>query len=1696
MPFNLERALKEGTSYEDIARYLADTHRFNLQKAIQDGATNEQIAKFLAPQEKPTKGVGEAFVAGLGESVPGLAIMGELPSPPPMKETMGERVARQVGTVAGDIPLFVAGGAIAAPAGPVVSTAAAMALPAGLRKVLIDRIQKGDIDAVAAIKEAAKGAVIGVATGVVGKFIPGIAKIPAEIAAMTTVGAGLEGRLPTAREFVDASIVLGGLHVAFRTPAGIRRLREAWKVSKRPPIEIAKAPTPEEARILGIPMKPVPPAPEAPQGAMLERPVAAPPITEVPSRPPTKGEVWEGEGGFIPPEAVQGELPLSPTKPPTMVEVAPSIPVTEAPTVKVQLYETQPVVYKGSLKTKPSTKREVWEAVAGIRFEGVQEVKGRAPIYLYTDMQEGPSKGATFGVEVRSADAISAKLGEVRKRFEVAPSIELVQRYEEPGIGVATFDKPQGIYTTPYGVTSPHADLGGEQFIWRKNSNAKVLKIDITQVPPEITMRKGARDAGANIWALQKLVGKEEFLRLKELPTNNLLTELKNKFPTVNWERAIREGGDKQDVLEGLGGVLARKAGYDAIETFGKEKEWNEYVGLTEKSMTLLTKTQVPSKEGVIKEVERYKEAPKPTTAESSIDYDEYHFGEKEQPEIFYKNLEEQLTAFDRHFGEEVATEKTVYRKEMREVPEVPPAEKKAFTRRERTKGTKAADMGKRKVEFDKDDILDDIDDTMPVEEAKSVIKQALSEDNELAVKAERNRLISKIIAKRKGRKEPLPPAVATPDDTPQIYMIREAGKPPDKFTMSKKQALDIVADWNRQLTEAAKKGEPFPVHTLEVNRAMHVMSNESISSETWFEVPKRAPKEEDGIELYSGIPLDRMGRMLKVLFKKEFNIPKEVPSPSIGSSFIASDVAKDVSEFIKSKTGIKAKTTPEDISGFVVNEWLRMPTSVAERIPMYRPVQENIRKMWLAGNKLKEITYITTEPYWKLKRAERATVNRVFYEIDGSKRALSEEQLRSAYKMNDSQIAAYKGVRKELTNIAHIMAAGMREAKVPEEEIDAFLRNSETYFPHQRYGSWGVMVKRKGAADPIYLEMFETDIRGTAKGKAQRAVQAYRKQYSTPDYKVTQVNWKDKPEEFWRDLPSNKQIDSIAEYLRRELPKASDVVDQMLRDLRLTKGFSKHFIARKNIPGYSKNAERVLATYLNSAIGWQARQLYAQKIFSSLGKIDAQRYPNLYKFASENVHYVLSSRSQEFSRVRGALFYWYLGLSPKSAFVNATQNFVTAAPALSSYSGKNGFTQIYRAMKDIATKSLTEEELVALEQAKRLGTTRDLMVEEFSAKSDEFMTETMTKKAAAALRYMFSTVEVYNRETTLLAFFRAARAKGVPLEQAIEGATRAVDNTHFIYGKYNRPKLARGLGAPLMTFRLFGLHYLNFLNNSLSRGEYKTVAQSLGAVLALSGIAGIPAFNTLNGVYHWVSDRNAEEDIRKVLNEMSQKLLGDEHKDVQATIADSISYGALSTLGVYLSGSVGMGDILPSPSIDKIIGVLGDIPRRGRNILQDIRSGNYLRAIEDSSPEFVRNPLAAVRQLNGIYTRGGSPITDEMGKPIRMTPYQAAIKSIGFQPIEISKRYKVSELIKQKEGDRSQLKKAYLDSIMVAIAKHDNKLLQEIWADLREYNKDKDIEDKIFVKYSDIQRRYTLSRAGGLRAVQKRRLTKEFVGR
>lgn len=221
-----------------------------LKQEFQSNIAKAAAEKPVKTEPKKADSFLEALDAGWQTSV--TSLLKHAPETVlPENAPMFYRIASQMSTLAGDIPAMVAGAVGGGAAGselPVIGNVVgggfgAFALPAGMRKILMDHYEKGDIKSAEDFWERASSTfmetltqgMVGAATAGAGIYakavLPSFGLAPivkssavaaTEVATMVTAGAMAKGQLPEPDHFIEAGILVAGMHGAMQAGGKIR----------------------------------------------------------------------------------------------------------------------------------------------------------------------------------------------------------------------------------------------------------------------------------------------------------------------------------------------------------------------------------------------------------------------------------------------------------------------------------------------------------------------------------------------------------------------------------------------------------------------------------------------------------------------------------------------------------------------------------------------------------------------------------------------------------------------------------------------------------------------------------------------------------------------------------------------------------------------------------------------------------------------------------------------------------------------------------------------------------------------------------------------------------------------------------------------------------------------------------------------------------------------------------------------------------------------------------------------------------------------------------------------------------------------------------------------------------------------------------------------------------------------------------
>ena len=628
-------------------------------------------------------------------------------------------------------------------------------------------------------------------------------------------------------------------------------------------------------------------------------------------------------------------------------------------------------------------------------------------------------------------------------------------------------------------------------------------------------------------------------------------------------------------------------------------------------------------------------------------------------------------------------------------------------------------------------------------------------------------------------------------------------------------------------------------------------------------------------------------------------------------------------------------------------------------------------------------------------------------------------------------------------------------------------------YFPHSRKGKYFVTATMgKGiAGDPrqvVFRKHFDVPLGSSVREEWAKIVAANRKDFPGATWNQPQKVEK-LPDDILGapiDVEAMEQLIKAAAGKIGDNEQAQEIQKLMLTgisDILKARGFGAHGIKRQNIPGYeTENIKEVLYEYISGLNGWLTKMEAASDFAAALGKINAQKTPRLWEYASQYVKDMLRN-SDQIDRIAGNIktvaFAWYLGANFKTAVVNATQNVIIGVPRLQMYVTGGGAQWIKGAMDTIGLKytgtgvrgarNLTADEESMLQELYGNGVINAAYMDELQGQLTSSPVLKGWRRFIAVLGKPMAMVECFNRASLALAAYRAAKAgafrasalqefglkdgEKMNHEQARDFAAMLVRDSHYEYGKGNQPEFLRSnfagrMASPVYTFRSFGFNTLNLWWRALRQEGWEGrvfVAKSLGATIALGGLTAFPFYATMAALCAAASgdDEDWTSKIRKAMPE----------SDLMRDVA---CYGLPALAGVNIGGSLRMETPFTEgiekgttfkEAMTESLGALFGIPydmavNKTSKFFEAGKYGDGYKMIEALAPTFVANAMQAYRlATEGQTTIKGRPINSP-GQPgaRKLSGAEAMGKVLGFQPTSSAKSYEAYRAGKRQDAVRS----------------------------------------------------------------------------
>lgn len=639
-------------------------------------------------------------------------------------------------------------------------------------------------------------------------------------------------------------------------------------------------------------------------------------------------------------------------------------------------------------------------------------------------------------------------------------------------------------------------------------------------------------------------------------------------------------------------------------------------------------------------------------------------------------------------------------------------------------------------------------------------------------------------------------------------------------------------------------------------------------------------------------------------------------------------------------------------------------------------------------------------------------------------------------------------------------------------ERFRADIRHLHNYFPHQRKGKYYVEATATGPDGKrqlVYRQHFDVPIGSSVREEWAKIVAANEKDYPGATWhnpkEVVQL-----PDDILGAPLDPQAMEQLINTTIQRQIKDGDQAEEVrkallsgLADVLKSRGFGAHAIQRKNIPGFDRDdIKGILYNYISGLHGWLSKMDASADFAQALGKISAQKSPELWSFASQYVKDMLRN-ADSIDRIAGniktAAFVWYLGGNIKTAVVNSTQNLIVGVPRLQQEVTGGGALWLKAAMDTLGlrfsgrgiagAKALKADELRMLEELYGAGVIADAHMDEIRGQMARSPALRMWERLVRVLGMPMSIVEHFNRASLALAAYRAARAgrlstsacqrlgvrEGARLnhDMARDFADMLVRDTHFEYGKGNAPELLRSTTAgrmlsPAFVFRSFSGNIINLWWRALrheGREGRVFVAKSLGATVALGGLTAFPFYATLSALCTALSGDD-EDWTTKVRRRLPESNL----------FRDVVCYGLPSLAGVTIGGSLRMETPftegiekgttfkeIMTQSLVSLIGVPYDLAvNKVSKALEAHSYGADDRALEALVPTFMANIMQARRlATEGQTTLRGRPINSPGQQGARkLDAYEAFGKALGFQPTSSARSYAAYKADKLRSATRS----------------------------------------------------------------------------
>lgn len=602
-------------------------------------------------------------------------------------------------------------------------------------------------------------------------------------------------------------------------------------------------------------------------------------------------------------------------------------------------------------------------------------------------------------------------------------------------------------------------------------------------------------------------------------------------------------------------------------------------------------------------------------------------------------------------------------------------------------------------------------------------------------------------------------------------------------------------------------------------------------------------------------------------------------------------------------------------------------------------------------------------------------------------------------------------------------------------------------YFPLMRFGEYIVRAKDKDGE--LVVERYETP------SERDNRIKEMEKEGFTNIKSSADV-----------EANHNLQADTafmsdILKDIEKKHPEAFNQISEDVYQLYLkylpNMSARKAFIHRKGIKGYSEDMLRAFASrtyHLGRQIAninhLDKMQNQIDKLGKRVEKTGDPKLKAIYEDLLKTHDHIVNPPFKQWQVALTSLgFYWFM-TSLSAGILNLTQVPMVVYPRLTGkYGATKSFYHLNKAVKDLVTGNLTDDEKAFMEKMKDEGIIDLTMAHDLAGLGDhyndiQFGAMTDIKRIFAAPQHYS---EVANRMVTLLSTYRLAKGKGENNPTAVAKKTNY--ETNFNYSNENRPSWMRSpTQKVIFQFKTYSAQMLYFiLKNTIDmfKGDRKVEAvKTIGTLFAVSwilaGARGMPlqVFYALAGV----------AGVDEPEDELYAKI-----KELLPEYADLIWRGFVNTFsGADLGSRSSLNELLVKAPIRELntkdtfefytTQLLGPSLSIFTNMgvgIHDIATGEYGRGLEKTMPKPIKDIIQAARFADeGARDYDFKPIVDKEEFNAR----DLVTKAVGFQPEKLAKQ--------QESNMRTLRRKQIIDNersaILKQIRKADFRNNPELW--------------------------------------------------